>query len=343
MAPRTAKTLATFPAYFPRLVELSEKLRLFHCQVHDPMKAAQGYNQRVDLWSLGVVTLPAEKTGREKSLEQSASCKHLQTVETNARQWNQNTCRTENYDPRPRQKGFGHSDHTFLVFSQSSCWVHTAPYKIVWFWLSYSNLTWPHFHDYLVDQKGILGNSWAHVVYSQVGEIWKILQLTSIHPYLKQLDWLDGARKGSKRKIFCCCMARCSMSCWWAPIPLMVSEIQSMHKFETPLQVRWNWWTFGHFRSKVSSWSNKKFFYFLKSEGIENSVNEFKRASTLLFQDVSSSVRGFLRTGQCVLPWQPQVPRQWESIVNIRIYQLSIIMMIGKSFRESWVINRIRV
>lgn len=52
------------------------------------MKAAQGYNQRVDLWSLGVVTLPAAKAGREKSSEQSARCKHLQTVERNARQWN---------------------------------------------------------------------------------------------------------------------------------------------------------------------------------------------------------------------------------------------------------------
>ena len=135
----------------------------------------------------------------------------------------------------------------FLFFRRVPVEYTLLPTKLWWFWLSYSNLTWPHFHDYLVDQKGILGNSWAHVVYSQVGEIWKILQLTSIHPYLKQLDWLDGARKGSKRKIFCCCMARCSMSCWWAPIPLMVSEIQSMHKFETPLQVRvklMDIWTF---------------------------------------------------------------------------------------------------
>lgn len=113
------------PRFLPRSLDWWNWVKscVFHWQVHDPMKAAQGYNQRVDLWSLGVVTLPAAKAGREKSSEQSARCKHLQTVERNARQWNWNTCRTENYDPRPRQKGCGPSDHNFLVFSQSSCWV----------------------------------------------------------------------------------------------------------------------------------------------------------------------------------------------------------------------------
>eukprot|EP00438_Fugacium_kawagutii_P032715 Skav229135 [mRNA] locus=scaffold1875:65290:66929:+ [translate_table: standard] len=31
------------------------------CEVSDPLKAAQGYNQRVDLWSLGVAPLAASK------------------------------------------------------------------------------------------------------------------------------------------------------------------------------------------------------------------------------------------------------------------------------------------
>lgn len=176
-------------------------------------------------------------------------------------------------------------------------------------WPSDSNLTWPHFHDYLVDQKGILGKTW-HMLF--IPRLVKHEKSYNSHQFTHILNtwtgWMVPKRDQTWR--FFCCTARCCMSCWWAPIPLMVSEIQSMHKFETPLQVRWNWWTFDISVQRCQLEATRSFYFFeVRGHCIENSVNKFKRASTFF----SSSVRGFLRTGQRVLPWQPQVSRQWES------------------------------
>ncbi len=160
----------------------------------------------------------------------------------------------------------------------------------------------------MVDHGVILGRTWHRLFIPRLGK--------------NQI--LDGAKNRFKRKILCC-TARCCMSCWWAPIPLMVSEIQSMHKFETPLEVRWNWWTFDISIQRWQLEATRSFFSFW-SLSFRRSCRTQSTSITkaTFFSQVvsmlSSPLQWIPRTGQRVVPWQPQVSRQWESLVKISEY-----------------------